>query len=564
MDGSSRYVHMLKKKKSFFRIILLSLGIFVIAIAGFGFWYWTNYKNEIIKNKLEKAIAARNKGVYKVTYDSLELDEKAGWLHVYNMQLAYDSNLYKTQIQNDEIPSLLFSITIPEIKISAVKTPPARLDDEIIAGKLEILNPVVQINYTGRGKDSTKNVPAKKVYEQVLGDLDLVQVDTIIIQNGQLLTISEKTGKPIVSVKDIFMTLTDVKVDSAAHEESNRYLFAKQLKLEAGKINWTSDDRLYHYQATNLKAGTAAKSLDIGSFTITPLLNENAFVNAIPTQDDRFDFSFRAIHFTGVDINKLGNGYLQADTMVVNHSSFKIYRDLARPRDKKNRTGHYPHQVMDDAPFRFNIKKVIMPGSFVEYKERNHITRQSGKVQFRNIHAMISNFTNDKEVVKAGETMTASVHSRFLGRTSFYTQWTFYLFHPKGRFDVAGTMSDLDATLLNPLTEPMGPARIKKGQLNSIGFRLQGDDYNMTGQVRVLYEDLKIALLEKDKGTTETDKKFLTSFLANVVIKNDNPRANDEVREVNVSLARDRNRSLFWLCWKTLFKGIRETVGIRR
>jgi hypothetical protein len=57
---------------------------------------------------------------------------------------------------------------------------------------------------------------------------------------------------------------------------------------------------------------------------------------------------------------------------------FKVYRDLARPEDKKNRVGYYPQQVLDDVPLVFNIKKVNVRNSFVEYKERNHITRQSG------------------------------------------------------------------------------------------------------------------------------------------------------------------------------------------
>jgi hypothetical protein len=104
--------------------------------------------------------------------------------------------------------------------------------------------------------------------------------------------------------------------------------------------------------------------------------------NAIPTQDDRFNFSFNNIIFSGIDVQKLLDEHLEAETMSIGKSVFKVYRDLARPKDKKNRVGYYPQQVLDDVPLVFNIRKVNVHNSFVEYKERNHITRQSDILSF--------------------------------------------------------------------------------------------------------------------------------------------------------------------------------------
>ena len=261
-------------------------------------------------------------------------------------------------------------------------------------------------------------------------------------------------------------------------------------------------------------------------------------------------------------MQRLLDEYIQADAMTIGGSSFKVYRDLARPRDKKNRVGYYPHQVLDNIPIRFAVKKVNIRNSFVEYKERNHITRQSGKVQFYSVNGTLTNFTNDKRA--SNKVMKAVVNSSFLNKTSLKTNWTFYLFHPKGRFDVSGTIGAIDGQALNSLAEPMGPASIEEGRLNGMSFDLHGDDYTMDGNVRMLYEDLDVAILEKDKGATETDKKFLTSLIANIVIKNANPKGNDAIRVQQVRLARNTNRSLFNLCWKTIFQGIRGTVGIRQ
>jgi hypothetical protein len=255
---------------------------------------------------------------------------------------------------------------------------------------------------------------------------------------------------------------------------------------------------------------------------------------------------------------------LVADSILIGAATFKIYRDLAMPRDKKNRVGYYPQQVIQTIPVSFRVGKVILSNGFLEYKERNRITRQSGKVQFYSVYANINNFTNDKEAIAVNNVMTIDISSSLLNKTPLKVSWLFYLLHPKGRFDLKGSIGAIDATLLNPLTEPMGHASIKKGKINGVEFNFQGYDYSMDGTMKMQYENLKVTVLEKNKGTNELDKKSFTSFLANIMIKNSNPKKNEDVRVVQVHYDRNINCSIFNLVWKTMFKGIKETVGINK
>jgi hypothetical protein len=551
-----------EKRRGRIKIVLISILAFVLAIIGFGFLYWNTHKNKIIKTELEKAIVKNNDGFYKISYDDMKIDEVSGSLSVHNMKLRFDSARYQSLEKENKVPSMVFNIDIPEINIVGVRTTRALLDKEIVGRKLEIKNPIIDLQYTYKGKDSKRNVPTQEIYRQILGNMDMIQIDSVLITGAQIRTSNRNSGKLIIDIKDVDFSLMDIKVDSAAYMDRSRFLFAKGVKVKVAKIAWPSPNRLYDYIAKNISLNSTAGTLSVNQIFISPRLGENAFVNAIPTQDDRFNFSFSNVVFSGVDMQKLSDEYLKAETMTIGRSVFKVYRDLARPRDKKNRVGYYPHQVLDDVPLVFNINKVQVHNSFIEYKERNHITRQSGQVQFYNVNATMTNFTNDKHA--PNKVMKAFVSSNFLDKTLLRSNWTFYLFHPKGRFDVSGTMDAIDGKDLNALAEPMGPASIKEGRFNGLTFDLHGNDYSMNGTVKLLYDNLKVALLEKDKGATETDKKFLTSLLANFVIKNSNPKGDDEVRMKQVYLARNTNRSLFYLCWKTIFKGIKETVGIKQ
>ena len=544
------------------KIVLISILLFVLAIIGFGFFYWATHKDKIIKTELEKAIVKNNNGFYKISYDDMKVDEVVGSLTVRNMKLRFDSARYKLAEKENKVPSMVFDIDIPEINVVGVRTTRALLEKEIVGRKLEIKNPIIDLQYTYRGKDSIRNVPTQEVYRQILGNMDMIQFDSVLITGAQIRTSNRNSGKLIIDIKDVDFSLRDLKVDSAAYMDSTRFLFAKGINIKVAKIAWPSSNRRYDFIAQNISLNSTAGTLSVNQILISPRLGENAFVNSIPTQDDRFNFSFNNVVFSGVDMQKLSDEYLKAETMSIGKSVFKIYRDLARPRDKKSRVGYYPQQVLDDVPMVFNIKKINVRNSFVEYKERNHVTRQSGLVQFYSVNGTITNFTNDRYA--PNKVMKAVINSSFLNKTSLKTNWTFYLFNPKGRFDVSGTMGAIDGKDLNALAEPMGPASIKEGRFNGLTFDLHGNDYSMNGTVKLLYDDLKVAILEKDKGATETDKKFLASLLANFVIKNSNPKGDDDVRIQQVSLSRNTNRSLFYLCWKTIFKGVRGTVGIKQ
>lgn len=546
------------------RIIIFSILILIIAAVAGGLWYWNTYKKSIIKNKLENAINEKSKGLYKIKYDSLELDEIGGSLSVSNMNISYDSIRYTELEAAGNAPAVLMSIHIPQINVTGVKTPRALIDNEIVGRKLEIKNPVINIIYTNSGKDSARAAPSKEVYEQVLGNLDLIQADTVIISGAQITTTSLRTTKKSIQIQDVSITLLDVKVDSTSSTDTSRILFSKQISISCGKLAWSSVNKLYDYSADSISINSLSRDLRIKSFRLAPTLNEEAFVKALPAQDDRFDFLINNIQLKNINLQALFDQNILADSMLISTANFKIYRDLAITRDTKNRVGAYPQQTMQNIPIAFRIGKIILSNGFVEYKEKNQRTRQAGKVQFYKVYTAISNFTNDTTAIAGNNIMTADISSSFMNMTPLKVNWLFYLRHPNGRFNVKGSLGALDLTQLNRITEPMGPVTIKKGKINGLDFNLQGNDYSMDGTVKLLYEDLKITMLEKDEETKELDKKVLKSFIANIFIKNSNPKKNEEPRVAQVHFDRDTNRSIFQLSWKTLFKGLKETAGIKK
>ncbi len=546
------------------RIIVFSILVFLIAVIAAGLWYWNTHKKRIIRINIESAVLKKSNGLYKIKYDTLSMDEINGYLSISNLNLIYDSIRYLDLERQEQVPSILLKIYIPKISVSGVKTPRALIDKEIVGRKLEIINPVINIIYTNSGKDSLRVVPTKEVYEQILGNLNLIQADTVLISGAQITTSSQRAKKTGVQFQDVSITLVNVKVDSTSSMDTTRMLFAKEISITCGKLAWSADNKLYNYSANGIDVSSVSRHLHIKSFQIVPTMNEDVFVKSLPTQDDRFDISVSDIKMQNIDLPQLFEENFVADSLLISEPSIKIYRDLSIPRDKKNRVGMFPHQLMQTISVNFRIEKVILTNGFIEYKERHHISRQAGHIQYYNVYAAISNFTNDKNKIAINNVMTLYMNSKFLNRTPLKVTALFYLLNPKGRFDLNGSFGAMDATALNPITERTGLTRIIKGRINGMQFNLQGHNYGIDGRVKILYEDLKVAMLEKDKGSKELDKKSLSSFIGNIIIMNSNPIKNENVRVVQVHADRNVNTSFFNMSWKAIFKGVKETVGINK
>ena len=138
------------------------------------------------------------------------------------------------------------------------------------------------------------------MYEQILGDLTMIKVDTVEISGAEIVTRTLKTGKENVKLKNTFIRLIDVAVDSAASKDKKQAGFCKNKSfficreniVEGGKRPLTTTFLIA------IQINTAEKLCLCKKFSILIKLNaqRNAFVKKLsPTQDDRFDFSFNSI-----------------------------------------------------------------------------------------------------------------------------------------------------------------------------------------------------------------------------------------------------------------------------
>lgn len=542
------------------RKLWIILSIVLLLLAG-GIVYWNIHKRSIVRSTVKETVAKKTKNLYGIQTGSLDMDEVAGYLRVTNLHLQPDSNIYNTMVGTPDEPSVLIRIDIPELTVEGVETPKALMNSAIDGRKVLIQSPRIEVYFTGKGKDSAKNVPDKEVYRQILGNLTMIEIDTLSIVNATLVTKEWKTGDVRMMFDSVSIDLYKIAVDSAHDKDTTRILFAEQANMNCKKVKWMSKNKLYNYEIRNIDLNSASKKLGIAKVAVDPQLPEAKFMQQFKYARDRFDVNFQGVTLAGLNLPLLFKEEVVADSLVLASSTLKIFRDMSYPHDGRNRVGTYPQQMLMQLPFNLNIRQALFRNAFIEYKERNAKSGKSGKVQFYQASLRIDRLTSHKDLMAANP-MKLTFNARFLNVTPIKAIFNFY--PTNGKFTMDGEMGGMPATTVNQLTEPMGLAKVEKGTISGMKFNFNGNDNGTDGKLTILYDDLKVALLKKDTADNTLTKKKFISALANMQVKNANPNKKGEVRVADVHFDRIKEKSFFNLLWKTIFTGVKQSVGIEQ
>ncbi len=490
-----------------------------------------------------QTVHEKSMGLYKLAYDDLILDEMAGSLSIKNLSLRFDSTRLFGMILEGQAPAFLINIRIPEMNVRGVITPQALIKNELIGRILEVKDPLIEIIHTGMGKDSSRYSPTQKVYKQILGSLELISIDTVVASGAHISNSWLRSEKFSVRVNNVSVSMIDVKVDSASNADPNRYLFARQIKMECANMSWASTNKLYDFNISGFSLNSERGTAGIREFSIHPVLGEAAFAKMFITQKDRFNLVTKNIHLVNLNLKNLLENKLVADSMIVSTPQFRLYRDLTMKRDLKNRLDKNLQSLLNELPMSIYLGKIIIQNGYLEYKLIGEKTQQPGKLQFYNLYTTIGNFTNETQMIEKNKVLAVDMKARFLNQSTVRLNWRFYLGRPDGTFDLKGTLGAMDAYHLNPISRPLAAVEFIKGRINGLQFDFSGNIYGMEGKVQLAYDDLKIKVWKLDEDSQELKKDALTQLAANILVRNSNAKKKGELKIEQVNYKRDPTRS---------------------
>lgn len=553
---------MLKNKKSrkilkWVAGILLVLIVFIGSVALFLSAKW----KPLLTDKIKVIIYEGSDHLYKIDFKDMHLNVVTGTAVLDSISLYPDSVVFTKLKEIGKAPTHLFRIRLAQLKINRVGILTAYFKRKININAIVLDHPSIDMVYYKVPKQTDTVKDARTLYQQISKSLSSIFVNDIKVIDADF---DYYNGlKKLNSVKHLSINVKNVLIDSAAQYDTTRVFHSKDIAFALSGYSALSKDKMYTTKIDTVRGSISNKTVRIVGLKMMPMYPDLTFSRKYTTQKDRYDLSFNEINLSGVDFISLNNnGSFHAKKVVVGPAKVGVFmnRELLPPNFDKGR--NYPHLALRRIPFATLVDTLTLNKVDIAYTEFSENTKERGTLKLDNLSGNIVNLTNDSARLIQKNHAYLDLTTYIFGAGKMNVKIDFNLTDKDAAFSYVGNIGSFDMKVLNPLSKSLGLVAIEQGKVQKVSFNINANLKRSSGRVVFYYNDLKVNLLKENEGGKKK-KKGLLSFLANnVFIKNDNPFKGETARTANITYERVPQASFFNLMWKSVFVGIRETVGI--
>ena len=354
----------------------------------------------------------------------------------------------------------------------------------------------------------------------------------------------DRQGKPQFKFDHTNAFFTDLKIKTApsADENSITYNF---IRLNSRNLTYPMN----HLHTLTVDEIKVEKNIaNLNQLAIRPNFSRSEFQKQIKEEQDVINLTVPSLVVSDYDFSfDEANNFFAASNIALNNANLNIYRDKTKP-DQTPRKPLYS-EMLRKLKFRLNVNQVSLNNAKITYEEKASVSNPAGKIFFTGFNGTVKNIFNKNP---SNDQVKISVDAQFMGHAPTHIDWNFNIHQPADHFTIAGTVNQLDAKSLDGFLVPNMKARLD-GNVKKASFNFSGNDRKSSGRMDLLYDDLKVDVLDH-----KNEKKGFVSTIANFLVKNKKDR-NDEVNNL-ISVERDQRKSFFNLFWLSLKEGIKQNV----
>lgn len=539
----------------------VSILLLLIVLIGVSALYFSAKWKPIVTAKIKEGVYEGSNHLYRIDFKDIHLNLVSGNIVLDSIQLSPDTTVFNQLKAIKRAPTHLFKIKLAHLKLSRVSILTAYFKRRINLNAIVLDHPSIDMIYHKVPKRIDTLKGEKTLYQQISRSIKSIMVLDIKVIDADF---DYYNGtKKLNAVKHLTVNVKDILIDSLSGLDTTRVLYAKDIGFELNGYQSLTKDKMYNLKIDTIRGSISKRTLKVVGVQLIPMFKDLAFSRRYEVQKDRYELKFNQLNFSGIDFISLNtDGNLHAKRLNISKAKVAVFLNRELPPPNINKARNYPHNALKRLPIATLIDTLSINDVDVDYTEYNTKTKERGTLHLVNLGGKILNITNDSTRLIKRNHAYADLTTYVMGTGKLNVKIDFNLTAKDAAFNYTGHVSPFDMKVLNPLSKSLGLVAIESGNVKSLDFDIAANESGSNGTVKFVYTDLKINLLKEDENGVK-EKKGLLSFLANtVLIKNDNPTKGEEIRVAKITYARVPQASFFNLMWKSVFVGIRETVGI--
>lgn len=541
-------------------MLILLLSVFLTAT------YFANKLKPIIKAELKDLVLNATDSLYTVEFSDLSLNLLTKGATLTDVKFIPDTNVFKRLIALKRAPNNVYYIRLKTLSIKNFHPKNLFKFKKLNVDLLLFDNPdVIMVNTQFDFNENKPTYLQKSPYDYISKYLHELRVNEISFRNVKFKYINNNGKVPeIDSVNKLNVTLKGWLIDRESDKDPSRLYALQDVKINLNDYSYATPDSLYHVNWKQFSFSSASGKLNVSNFNVVPRLPEMSFAKTAGYSKERYQISMNKIDLEGIDFPLyIKKRELYATQMSISDGALDVFNNNELPPRIKIRNGKYPHQILQQLKAPITVKLLKLANIDISYAEYDRDSKKKGTIVFKKTSGTLTNITNVAKIKAKSPYLFANMTTYMMGKGKLDVNFRFDLDAKDGAFSYSGALGKMDGQVLNRVTMPLGMVQIKRGLVKDLEFNIKANDQTAKGSVKFAYNDLSVALLKRDKDEDKLVKQGLMSLLANaMVINSSNPGKDGVLITAPVNYQRPETASFFSFIWRTLFVGIKYSVGV--
>lgn len=445
----------------------------------------------------------------------------------------------KHEVGNGEVNGEILSIKFNGINLAKVLFKKGIDIREVIISKSRIM---AKIPFSVKGRPPIVSPLNIRIRRIIFDQMDL--------------SIGNTSNALAYSVKEGVLKVYDLQVGK---QDTLSRGIVKQFDFKAKELLSVSSDSMYTYKVAGITYNASSSILAVRSFIVDPNYSYYEFSARHQFSIDRFKGSLKNVYIRGFSAVKyLKSNNLRSSDIEIGELDFHIFRDF------RKKVRHINQPAFQDLIYKYPgnicLDSIRVINGDITYIEHARAANKPGSISFNDIHATIYKITNDTIYKTKNAFMELKGKALLMGKGKLTLLLKAKLFDRRNTFSLKGSLSGMEANELNPMLSNNAFVYVKTGKINSMNFSLTANSTKATGNITLLYNDLKIAVLNKRTDKSTALKERLISFIANIKVLNSNPLPGEDVRVGTIDYERNPEKFLFNYVVKSLLSGLKTSL----
>ncbi|WP_297338076.1 hypothetical protein [Algoriphagus sp.] len=408
---------------------------------------------------------------------------------------------------------------------------------------------------------STKTDPKPKNEEAFVHSLLL---QNLLISDGKIKFNQKGKGAiPRLDFQGIDLEINDLDIDLldfSAGTQANFFL-DEDLRLSIRDYELISKDGMEVFHAD--KISFAKRNVLFEGLQYKPTMGTYEYLRKKGYQTDAISLDLATVSVEAIDLDKMMSGEgMEAKRIIASGMNLDVLRDK-RIAPKEGQVKPMPQEIIQNLPVNLRVDSVFLQDGFVRYQEFVTNSMLPGKVEFEELEAVMTPLAiseSDRSHPIKESYVLATAKLMGTGDLGLQVQMSYDDPYP---MELTAQIDTFNLQQINNILSRGAFLRINSGEVKKGDWSFRLDKQEAFGRMDFRYEGLNVTFLDSVSLTKGKGKLGMMTFLANTLIKNNNPRKflGNVVRS-DIYLKRDQSKFIFNAWWKATLTGLKGSVGL--